>query len=50
MPGTTATTTSSRPLIDQALHDYLAEHKAPTAKPLVALMAMSVRQRARSDR
>ena len=30
-------------LIDQALHDYLAEHKAPTAKPLVALMAMSVR-------
>jgi diacylglycerol O-acyltransferase len=30
-------------LIDHALHGYLAEHKAATVKPLVALMAMSVR-------
>ncbi len=31
-------------LIDHALHTYLREHKAATGKPLVALMAMSVRQ------
>jgi WS/DGAT/MGAT family acyltransferase len=30
-------------VIDHALHGYLEEHKAPTGKPLVALMAMSVR-------
>jgi diacylglycerol O-acyltransferase len=31
-------------LIDHALHTYLKEHKAATKDPLVALMAMSVRQ------
>lgn len=31
-------------LIDHALHGYLAEHEARTDKPLVALMAMSVRK------
>lgn len=30
-------------LIDQALHQYLREHSAPTDKPLVALMPMSLR-------
>ena len=30
-------------MIDHALHGYLGEHDAPTKKPLVALMAMSVR-------
>lgn len=30
-------------MIDHALHGYLGEHNAPTDKPLVALMAMSVR-------
>jgi WS/DGAT/MGAT family acyltransferase len=30
-------------VIDHALHAYLEEHGAPTGKPLVALMAMSVR-------
>ena len=29
--------------IDHALHGYLGKHNAPTSKPLVALMAMSVR-------
>jgi diacylglycerol O-acyltransferase len=31
-------------LIDHALHAYLKEYQAPTKEPLVALMAMSVRQ------
>ena len=31
-------------LIDHALHGYLKEHKAATKEPLVALMAMSIRQ------
>ena len=30
-------------LIDQALHDYLREEKAPVGKPLVAFMPMSLR-------
>ena len=30
-------------LIDHALHGYLREHEAAIGKPLVALMAMSVR-------
>jgi len=30
-------------LIDQALHDYLVEHKAAVSKPLVAFMPMSLR-------
>ena len=30
-------------LIDQALHDYLREHKAAVSKPLVAFMPMSLR-------
>ncbi len=31
-------------LIDHALHIYLEEHQTATGDPLVALMAMSVRQ------
>ena len=33
-------------LIDQALHDYLVEHKATVSKPLVAFMPMSLRAEA----
>ncbi|MDH4041928.1 MAG: wax ester/triacylglycerol synthase family O-acyltransferase [Gammaproteobacteria bacterium] len=45
LAGATGTTVNDivMTVIDHGLHAYLEEHEAPTGKPLVALMAMSVR-------